>query len=93
VSARWRRGGLAAPGDLEPAANPDRSDRFNPSDPSDSGAAAVGAPARIPPMPKADALPDRLLAQARAGDSASLGQLFELYRSRFLTSETTACTL
>jgi RNA polymerase sigma-70 factor (ECF subfamily) len=32
-------------------------------------------------MSQADALPDRLLAQARAGDSASLGQLFELYRN------------
>jgi RNA polymerase sigma-70 factor (ECF subfamily) len=32
-------------------------------------------------MSQADAIPDRLLAQARAGDAAALGQLFELYRN------------
>jgi RNA polymerase sigma-70 factor (ECF subfamily) len=32
-------------------------------------------------MSRADAIPERLLAQARAGDAAALGQLFELYRN------------
>ncbi len=32
-------------------------------------------------MSQADAIPDRLLAQARAGDAAAQGQLFELYRN------------
>jgi RNA polymerase sigma-70 factor (ECF subfamily) len=32
-------------------------------------------------MPEPDAIPELLLAQARAGDSAALGQLFELYRN------------
>jgi RNA polymerase sigma-70 factor, ECF subfamily len=32
-------------------------------------------------MPQPDAIPALLLAQARAGDSAALGQLFELYRN------------
>jgi RNA polymerase sigma-70 factor, ECF subfamily len=32
-------------------------------------------------MPQPDAIPEFLLAQARAGDSAALGQLFELYRN------------
>jgi RNA polymerase sigma-70 factor (ECF subfamily) len=32
-------------------------------------------------MSQADAIPDQLLAQARAGDPAALGQLFELYRN------------
>ena len=32
-------------------------------------------------MSLAEAFPDRLLAQARAGDPAALGQLFELYRN------------
>jgi RNA polymerase sigma-70 factor, ECF subfamily len=32
-------------------------------------------------MSQADAIPERLLAQARAGDAAALGQLFELYRN------------
>jgi RNA polymerase sigma-70 factor (ECF subfamily) len=32
-------------------------------------------------MPDPDAIPELLLAQARAGDSAALGQLFELYRN------------
>src|SRR5579883_3279913 len=32
-------------------------------------------------MSQTDAIPNRLLAQARAGDAAALGQLFELYRN------------
>jgi RNA polymerase sigma-70 factor (ECF subfamily) len=32
-------------------------------------------------MSQADAIPELLLAQARAGDTAALGQLFELYRN------------
>ena len=32
-------------------------------------------------MPQPDAIPEFLLAQARAGDGAALGQLFELYRN------------
>jgi RNA polymerase sigma-70 factor, ECF subfamily len=32
-------------------------------------------------MPHPDAIPEFLLSQARAGDSAALGQLFELYRN------------
>jgi len=32
-------------------------------------------------MPQPDAIPEFLLAQARAGDTAALGQLFELYRN------------
>src|SRR5207244_1021301 len=32
-------------------------------------------------MSQADAIPELLLAQARAADSAALGQLFELYRN------------
>ena len=32
-------------------------------------------------MSQADAIPDRLMAEARAGDGAALGQLFELYRN------------
>jgi RNA polymerase sigma-70 factor (ECF subfamily) len=32
-------------------------------------------------MSQSDAIPERLLAQARAGDAAALGQLFELYRN------------
>jgi RNA polymerase sigma-70 factor, ECF subfamily len=32
-------------------------------------------------MPQPDAIPEILLAQARAGDTAALGQLFELYRN------------
>jgi RNA polymerase sigma-70 factor, ECF subfamily len=32
-------------------------------------------------MPQPDATPEFLLAQARAGDAAALGQLFELYRN------------
>jgi RNA polymerase sigma-70 factor, ECF subfamily len=32
-------------------------------------------------MPQPDAIPEIFLAQARAGDTAALGQLFELYRN------------
>jgi RNA polymerase sigma-70 factor (ECF subfamily) len=32
-------------------------------------------------MSQPDAIPERLLGQARAGDAAALGQLFELYRN------------
>ena len=32
-------------------------------------------------MSQCEGIPDRLLAQARAGDAAALGQLFELYRN------------
>jgi RNA polymerase sigma-70 factor (ECF subfamily) len=32
-------------------------------------------------MPEPDAIPEFLLAQARVGDTAALGQLFELYRN------------
>ncbi len=32
-------------------------------------------------MSQPDAIPELLLAQARAGDAAALGQLFELYRN------------
>jgi RNA polymerase sigma-70 factor, ECF subfamily len=34
-----------------------------------------------PSMPPPDAIPELLLAQARAGDAAALGQLLELYRN------------
>ena len=34
-----------------------------------------------PSMPPTDAVPELLLAQARAGDAAALGQLLELYRN------------
>jgi RNA polymerase sigma-70 factor (ECF subfamily) len=36
---------------------------------------------REPEMPPPDATPERLLAQARAGDTAARGQLLELYRN------------
>jgi RNA polymerase sigma-70 factor (ECF subfamily) len=38
-------------------------------------------PRNGPSMPSPDALPELLLAQARAGDAAALGQLLELYRN------------